>query len=214
MLTVSPTRPAVQLADSTPCRGKPGKQVSPPRSRRLRGIAIALVAMFSVCGSVGFPGVDVFLGALRFFVRRHFASRSTTHPGCPSLSRCPKWFGCPPVLLPPLSWCRMAPVDHSDSAQDPLGKDLRRPILASLVTTMNWIPGGEGGGVASTLADYLRAGEAVTRYSTSGPMSVQGPFYNRFSACFSVGVLLFRRRLGTGCELSGAAQRAGRCVVR
>ena len=61
--------------------------------------------------------------------------------------------------------------------------------LASLGYYQNWE-------LASTVADYLRAGEAVSPLQHIWSMSVQGQFYIAFLALIFGFAFLFRRRLG------------------
>src|ERR1700739_2559157 len=154
----------------------------------LRGIAIALVAMFHIWFGRVSGGVDVFLALSGFFfggkvlraalnpavslspvaevarlVRRLLPARGVVLAGCAVLTI---------LVQPETRWETFA--DQS---------------LASLGYYQNWE-------LASTVADYLRAGEAVSPLQHIWSMSVQGQFYIAFLALIFGFAFLFRRRLG------------------
>src|SRR6185312_4578965 len=130
----------------------------------LRGIAIALVAMFHVWFGRVSGGVDVFLALSGFFFGGKLL-RAALNPEA-SLSPVPEVIRLVRRLLPSLV-----------------------VVLASIGYYQNWE-------LASTVADYLRAGESVSPLQHIWSMSVQGQFYIAFLALVFSFAYLFRRRLG------------------
>ncbi len=188
-MTIFPTRPA----DAGVVR-----QAQPATENRagfyrhdldgLRGIAIALVAMFHVWFGRVSGGVDVFLALSGFFFGGKLL-RAALNPGS-SLSPVPEVVRLVRRLLPTLvvvlAGCAVLTVLIQPETRWETFAD---QSLASLGYYQNWE-------LASTVADYLRAGESVSPLQHIWSMSVQGQFYIAFLALVFGFAYLFRRRLG------------------
>jgi peptidoglycan/LPS O-acetylase OafA/YrhL len=154
----------------------------------LRGIAIALVAMFHVWFGRVSGGVDVFLALSGFFfggklLRAALNPASTLSP-VPEVVRLVRRLL--PALVVVLAGCAVLTILIQPQTRWEIFAD---QSLASLGYYQNWE-------LASTVADYLRAGESVSPLQHIWSMSVQGQFYIAFLALvFGFGYLL-RRRLG------------------
>ncbi|MGB6762040.1 acyltransferase family protein [Mycobacterium sp.] len=190
MLTVSPTRPAVAgVADSTaPAAGSPKAGFYRHDLDGLRGIAIALVAMFHVWFGRVSGGVDVFLALSGFFfggklLRAALTPASSLSP-VPEVARLVRRLL--PALVVVLAGCALLTILIQPQTRWETFAD---QSLASLGYYQNWE-------LASTVADYLRAGEAVSPLQHIWSMSVQGQFYIAFLALVFGFASLFRRRLG------------------
>jgi peptidoglycan/LPS O-acetylase OafA/YrhL len=154
----------------------------------LRGIAIALVAMFHVWFGRVSGGVDVFLALSGFFFGGKLL-RAALNPAS-SLSPMPEVNRLVRRLLPALvvvlAGCAVLTVLVQPETRWETFAD---QSLASLGYYQNWE-------LAGTVADYLRAGEAVSPLQHIWSMSVQGQFYIAFLALVFGFAYLFRRRLG------------------
>ena len=154
----------------------------------LRGIAIALVAMFHVWFGRVSGGVDVFLALSGFFFGGKLL-RAALNPEA-SLSPVPEVIRLVRRLLPSLvvvlAGCAALTILIQPQTRWETFAD---QSLASLGYYQNWE-------LASTVADYLRAGESVSPLQHIWSMSVQGQFYIAFLALVFGFAYLFRRRLG------------------
>ncbi|RDH76636.1 acyltransferase [Mycolicibacterium moriokaense] len=191
MMTLAPLRPAVAAADG-PVTG------APPADRKsgfyrhdldgLRGIAIALVAVFHVWFGRVSGGVDVFLALSGFFFGGRLLRTALT-PGS-SLSPVPEVTRLVRRLLPALVVVLAAAGVLTILIQpETRWETFADQSLASLGYFQNWE-------LANTVSDYLRAGEAVSPLQHIWSMSVQGQFYIGFLALIFGFALLFRRILG------------------
>ncbi|WP_343572377.1 acyltransferase family protein [Mycobacterium sp.] len=154
----------------------------------LRGIAIALVAMFHVWFGRVSGGVDVFLALSGFFFGGKLL-RAALNPES-SLSPVPDVVRLVRRLLPTLvvvlAGCAVLTILIQPQTRWETFAD---QSLASLGYYQNWE-------LAGTVADYLRAGESVSPLQNIWSMSVQGQFYIAFLALVFGFAYLFRRRLG------------------
>ncbi len=189
MMTVSPTRPAAAGAESAqPAMGNRKTGFYRHDLDGLRGIAIALVAMFHVWFGRVSGGVDVFLALSGFFFGGKLL-RAALNPAS-SLSPVPEVTRLVRRLLPALvvvlAGCAVLTILIQPETRWETFAD---QSLASLGYYQNWE-------LAGTVADYLRAGEAVSPLQHIWSMSVQGQFYIAFLALVFGFAYLFRRRLG------------------
>jgi peptidoglycan/LPS O-acetylase OafA/YrhL len=160
----------------------------------LRGIAIALVAMFHVWFGKVSGGVDVFLALSGFFFGGKLL-RAALNPAS-SLSLAPQVTRLARRLLPALVVVLAAGAVLTILVQPQTRwETYADQSLASLGYYQNWE-------LSTTVADYLRAGEAVSPLQHIWSMSVQGQFYIAFLVLVFGFGYLFRRRLGT--RLRGA----------
>jgi len=154
----------------------------------LRGIAIALVAMFHVWFGRVSGGVDVFLALSGFFFGGKLL-RAALNPAS-SLDPVPEVIRLVRRLLPTLvvvlAGCALLTVLIQPETRWETFAD---QSLASLGYYQNWE-------LAGTVADYLRAGESVSPLQHIWSMSVQGQFYIAFLVLVFGFAYLFRRRLG------------------
>src|ERR1700744_243339 len=188
-MTVSLTRPAdARVAPSAQTAPENRAGLSLPDLDGLRGVALALVAMFHVWFGRVSGGVDVFLALSGFFFGGKLL-RAALNPGS-SLSPAPEVIRLVRRLLPALvvvlAGCALLTVLIQPETRWETFAD---QSLASLAYYQNWE-------LASTVADYLRAGEAVSPLQHIWSMSVQGQFYIAFLALVFGFAFLFRRRLG------------------
>jgi peptidoglycan/LPS O-acetylase OafA/YrhL len=196
MMTVSPTRPAVVgIADSAqPAAGNRTAGFYRHDLDGLRGIAIALVAMFHVWFGRVSGGVDVFLALSGFFFGGKLL-RAALNPAS-SLSPVPEVVRLVRRLLPALvvvlAGCAVLTVLIQPQTRWETFAD---QSLASLGYYQNWE-------LANTVADYLRAGEAVSPLQHIWSMSVQGQFYIAFLALVFGSAFLFRRRVGNRLRMA------------
>nr|WP_082992964.1 acyltransferase family protein [Mycobacterium sp. 1245111.1] len=188
-MTISPTRPAdacVAHQAQTATENRAGFYRHDLDG--LRGIAIALVAMFHVWFGRVSGGVDVFLALSGFFFGGKLL-RAALNPES-SLSPVPEVIRLVRRLLPALvvvlAGCALLTVLIQPETRWETFAD---QSLASLGYYQNWE-------LASTVADYLRAGESVSPLQHIWSMSVQGQFYIAFLAMVFGFAYLFRRRLG------------------
>jgi peptidoglycan/LPS O-acetylase OafA/YrhL len=153
----------------------------------LRGIAIALVAVFHVWFGRVSGGVDVFLALSGFFFGGKIL-RAALNPDVPlspvaEVTRLVRRLL--PALVVVLAGCGLLTVLVQPETRWETFAD---QSLASLGYYQNWE-------LASTAADYLRAGEAVTPLQHIWSMSVQGQFYVAFLALVAGCAYALRGRL-------------------
>jgi peptidoglycan/LPS O-acetylase OafA/YrhL len=191
MMTLAPPRPA----PPTVRRPAPRVATSPRGARAsvfyrhdldgLRGIAIALVAVFHVWFGRVSGGVDVFLALSGFFFGGRLLRTALT-PGA-SLWPVPEVTRLVRRLLPALVVVLAASAVLTILIQpETRWETFADQSLASLGYFQNWE-------LANTASDYLRAGEAVSPLQHIWSMSVQGQFYIAFLALIFLSALLFRR---------------------
>ncbi|BBZ07717.1 acyltransferase [Mycolicibacterium doricum] len=154
----------------------------------LRGIAIALVAVFHVWFGRVSGGVDVFLALSGFFFGGRLLRAALTPTA--SLAPVPEMRRLVRRLLPALVVVLAASAVLTILVQpETRWETFADQSLASLGYYQNWE-------LASTASDYLRAGEAVSPLQHIWSMSVQGQFYIAFLLLvFGLGFPL-RRLLG------------------
>jgi peptidoglycan/LPS O-acetylase OafA/YrhL len=160
----------------------------------LRGIAIALVAMFHVWFGRVSGGVDVFLALSGFFFGGKVL-RATLDPRV-SLSPVSEVIRLVRRLLPALVVVLAAGAILTILVQPETRWEMfADQSLASLGYYQNWE-------LAHTASSYLRAGEAVSPLQHIWSMSVQGQFYIGFLGLVLLFGFLFRRVLGKYMRLS------------
>ncbi|MGO9381540.1 MAG: acyltransferase family protein [Mycobacterium sp.] len=138
----------------------------------LRGIAIALVAVFHIWFGRVSGGVDVFLALSGFFFGGKIL-RAALNPGV-SLSPVAEVIRLVRRLLPALVVVLAACAVLTILVQpETRWETFADQSLASLGYYQNWE-------LANTASDYLRAGEAVSPLQHIWSMSVQGQFYIGF----------------------------------
>jgi peptidoglycan/LPS O-acetylase OafA/YrhL len=153
----------------------------------LRGIAIALVAMFHIWFGRVSGGVDVFLALSGFF----FGGKILRAALDPALSLSPVAEAIRlirrlvPALVVVLAGCALLTILVQPQTRWETFAD---QSLASLGYYQNWE-------LASTASDYLRAGEAVSPLQHIWSMSVQGQFYIAFLLLVAGCAYLLRRLL-------------------
>lgn len=154
----------------------------------LRGIAIALVAMFHVWFGRVSGGVDVFLALSGFFfggkVLRAALNPATSLSPLPEVVRLIRRLL--PALVVVLAGCAVLTILVQPQTRWEAFAD---QSMASLGYYQNWL-------LANTVADYLRAGEAVSPLQHIWSMSVQGQFFIAFLGVVFGLAFLLRRRLG------------------
>src|SRR6478752_7533052 len=154
----------------------------------LRGIAIALVAIFHIWFGRGSGGVDVFLALSGFFLVGRLLRGAINPSG--SLAPGPELTRLFRRLLPALVVVLAASAVLTILVQpETRWETFADQSLASLGYFQNWE-------LANTASDYLRAGEAVSPLQHIWSMSVQGQFYIAFLALIFSFALMFRRFLG------------------
>lgn len=155
----------------------------------LRGIAIALVAMFHIWFGRVSGGVDVFLALSGFFFGGKIL-RAALNPAV-SLSPVAEIVRLirrlVPALVVVLAGCAVLTILVQPQTRWETFAD---QSLASLGYYQNWE-------LANTASDYLRAGESVSPLQHIWSMSVQGQFYVAFLLLISGCAVLFRRPLKT-----------------
>jgi peptidoglycan/LPS O-acetylase OafA/YrhL len=154
----------------------------------LRGVAIALVAMFHIWFGRVSGGVDVFLALSGFFfggrlLRAALVPGGSLAPG-PEVKRLVRRLV--PALVVVLAACTVLTILVQPETRWEAFAD---QSLASLGYYQNWE-------LADTASNYLRAGEAVSPLQHIWSMSVQGQFYIAFLALIFGWAYLFRKRLG------------------
>ena len=153
----------------------------------LRGIAIALVAIFHVWFGRVSGGVDVFLALSGFFFGSSLL-RTALRPGA-SLSPWPHVKRLARRLLPALVTVLAAAAVLTVLIQPQTRWVAANQCLASLGYYQNWE-------LSATASDYLRAGETVSPLQHIWSMSVQGQFYISFLLLI-LGFTAAFRRLGS-----------------
>jgi peptidoglycan/LPS O-acetylase OafA/YrhL len=160
----------------------------------LRGIAIALVAVFHVWFGRVSGGVDVFLALSGFFFGGRLLRTALT-PGT-SLWPVPEVTRLVRRLLPALVVVLASSAVLTILIQpETRWEAFADQSLASLGYFQNWE-------LANTASDYLRAGEAVSPLQHIWSMSVQGQFYIGFLALIFLFAYLLRRLLGKYMRIS------------
>lgn len=192
MSTLTLTRPT-----ATALTGPTDDAPAPPRRTvlyrhdldGLRGVAIALVAIFHVWFGRVSGGVDVFLALSGYFFGSSLLRTALT-PGS-SLSPRPMLVRLARRLLPALVVVLAAAAVLTVLIQPQTRwETFADQCLASLGYYQNWE-------LATTASNYLRASEAVSPLQHIWSMSVQGQFYVSF-LLLTLGVAaLLRRRLGS-----------------
>jgi peptidoglycan/LPS O-acetylase OafA/YrhL len=197
MLTLTPTRLAPYTVHAPATAARNGGRKS--GSYRLdldglRGIAIALVAMFHVWFGRVSGGVDVFLALSGFFFGGKLL-RLALNPDA-LLSPLPEVVRLMRRLLPALVVVLAASAVLTILVQPQTRwETFADQSLASLGYYQNWE-------LANTASSYLRAGEAVSPLQHIWSMSVQGQFYIAFLALVGLFACLFRRVLGKYMRIS------------
>ncbi|CAN5589927.1 acyltransferase family protein [soil metagenome] len=159
----------------------------------LRGVAIALVAVFHVWFGRVSGGVDVFLVLSGFFFGGRLLRNALTpglplHPGREVMRLVRR-------LLPALVVVLAASAVLTILIQpETRWESFADQSLASLGYYQNWE-------LANTASDYLRAGETVSPLQHIWSMSVQGQFYIAFLVLIFVLTFLLRRPLGRHLRL-------------
>ena len=192
MLTLSPTRTVPDTASGSTTHAVMGTRASGFYRHDLdglRGVAIALVAVFHVWFGRVSGGVDVFLALSGFFfggrlLRTALNTRASLSP-VPEVKRLVR------RLLPALVVVLAASAVLTILIQpETRWETFADQSLASLGYYQNWE-------LATTASNYLRAGEAVSPLQHIWSMSVQGQFYIAFLALIFGFAYLLRSRLGT-----------------
>src|SRR5271165_30583 len=197
MITLSPSRPVsatVPAAVLTPATGTRRAGFYRHDLDGLRGVAIALVAIFHVWFGRVSGGVDVFLVLSGFFfggsvLRTALTPNSSLSP-VRELRRLVRRLL--PALVVVLAGSAVLTILVQPQTRWETFAD---QSLASLGYYQNWE-------LASTASNYLRAGEAVSPLQHIWSMSVQGQFYVAFLALVFSFTLVFRRVLGKYLRVS------------
>ena len=188
MMTLAPPRPAPLTVPGPTPRAAMGTRKSGFYRHDLdglRGVAIALVAVFHVWFGRVSGGVDVFLALSGFFFGGRLLRTALT-PGA-SLWPVPEVTRLVRRLLPALVVVLAASAVLTILIQpETRWETFADQSLASLGYFQNWE-------LANTASDYLRAGEAVSPLQHIWSMSVQGQFYIAFLALIFLFAFLFRR---------------------
>ena len=188
MMTLAPPRPAPVTVPGPAPHASMGTRKSGFYRHDLdglRGIAIALVAVFHVWFGRVSGGVDVFLALSGFFFGGRLLRTALT-PGA-SLWPVPEVTRLVRRLLPALVVVLAASAVLTILIQpETRWETFADQSLASLGYFQNWE-------LANTASDYLRAGEAVSPLQHIWSMSVQGQFYIAFLALIFLFAFLFRR---------------------
>lgn len=154
----------------------------------LRGVAIALVAVFHVWFGRVSGGVDVFLALSGFFfggkIIRAALNPAVTLSPVSEVTRLVRRLV--PALVVVLAGCAVLTILVQPETRWETFAD---QSLASLGYYQNWE-------LANTASDYLRAGEAVSPLQHIWSMSVQGQFYVGFLLLIAGCAYVFRRPLG------------------
>ncbi|WP_349268994.1 acyltransferase [Mycolicibacterium parafortuitum] len=197
MMTLAPARPArpASPGPTPPASAPPASGMGTRTSGfyrhdldGLRGVAIALVAVFHVWFGRVSGGVDVFLVLSGFFfggrlLRNAIDPGTVLHP-VSEISRLIR------RLLPALVVVLAASAVLTILIQpETRWETFADQSLASLGYYQNWE-------LANSAADYLRAGETVSPLQHIWSMSVQGQFYIAFLALIVLTGAVFRRMFG------------------
>jgi peptidoglycan/LPS O-acetylase OafA/YrhL len=189
MLTLPATRPTAVWQPAAAARPDRKSAFYRHDLDGLRGIAIALVAMFHVWFGRVSGGVDVFLALSGFFFGGKVL-RTALNPGS-SLSPVPEVIRLVRRLLPALVVVLAGSAVLTILIQPQTRwETFADQSLASLGYYQNWE-------LARTAGDYLRAGEAVSPLQHIWSMSVQGQFYIAFLALVFGCAYALRRSLGS-----------------
>jgi len=179
MTTLAPTRPVMGTRKSGFYRHD---------LDGLRGIAIALVAVFHIWFGRVSGGVDVFLALSGFFFGGRLL-RNVLTPGA-TMSPSTEVVRLVRRLLPALVVVLAASAVLTILVQpETRWETFADQSLASLGYYQNWE-------LANTASNYLRAGEAVSPLQHIWSMSVQGQFYISFLILIFGWAYLFRGLLG------------------
>ncbi len=171
----------------------------------LRGVAIALVAVFHVWFGRVSGGVDVFLVLSGFFFGGRLLRGALT-PGA-SLRPVPEIKRLVRRLLPAMVVVLAASAVLTILIQpETRWETFADQSLASLGYYQNWE-------LANSAADYLRAGEAVSPLQHIWSMSVQGQFYIAFLALILVFAFAFRRLFGSHMRAAFVVLLAGLTIA-
>ncbi|OBG58134.1 acyltransferase family protein [Mycobacterium sp. E3339] len=187
MPTLSP--PCTPVATAEPvAKGARGEGFYRYDLDGLRGIAIALVAVFHIWFGRVSGGVDVFLALSGFFfggkIIRAALNPAVTLSPVAELTRLVRRLV--PALVVVLAGCAVLTILVQPETRWETFAD---QSLASLGYYQNWE-------LANTASDYLRAGESVSPLQHIWSMSVQGQFYVGFLLVIAGCAYLFRRPLG------------------
>ncbi|MGV0993979.1 MAG: acyltransferase family protein [Mycobacterium sp.] len=192
MMLLTPSRQAAPAPPSSPAgavsTGSRGESSYRHDLDGLRGVAIALVALFHVWFGRVSGGVDVFLALSGFFFGSSLLRKALT-PGS-ALSPWPQIKRLGRRLLPALIVVLAAAMVLTIVIQPQTRwETFADQTLASLGYYQNWE-------LAATASNYLRASEAVSPLQHIWSMSVQGQFYIAFLALVLGLTALLRNRLG------------------
>jgi peptidoglycan/LPS O-acetylase OafA/YrhL len=191
MLTLAPSRPALVTVPGPDRDAATGNRKSDFYRHDLdglRGVAIALVAVFHIWFGRVSGGVDVFLALSGFFFGGRLLRTALT-PGS-SLWPVPEVIRLVRRLLPALVVVLAVSAVLTILIQpETRWETFADQSLASLGYFQNWE-------LAATASDYLRAGEAVSPLQHIWSMSAQGQFYIAFLALIFLFASLTRRLLG------------------
>jgi peptidoglycan/LPS O-acetylase OafA/YrhL len=197
MLLLSPTRSSATIdAGSIPRAVTTSRKSGSYRHDLdgLRGVAIALVAVFHVWFGRVSGGVDVFLVLSGFFFGGSLL-RNALNPES-SLSPWPEIRRLVRRLLPALVVVLAAGAVLTILVQPQTRwETFADQSLASLGYFQNWE-------LSATASNYLRAGEAVSPLQHIWSMSVQGQFYIAMLALIFGFAYLARRRLGPSLRVT------------
>lgn len=186
MQTMSPSPPPAAAADpgSSELRATGSEGFYRYDLDGLRGIAIALVAVFHIWFGRVSGGVDVFLALSGFFfggkILRAALNPDVTLSPVTEVIRLVRRLV--PALVVVLAVCAVLTILVQPQTRWETFAD---QSLASLGYYQNWE-------LANTASDYLRAGEAVSPLQHIWSMSVQGQFYVAFLLLVAGCAFLFR----------------------
>ncbi len=191
MMTLAPPRPAARTGATPDTKPKLGTRESGFYRHDLdglRGVAIALVAVFHVWFGRVSGGVDVFLALSGFFfggrlLRSALDTSVALHPVQEVVRLVRRLL---PALIVVLAAAAVLTILIQPETRWETFAD---QSLASLGYYQNWE-------LASTAADYLRAGETVSPLQHIWSMSVQGQFYIALLAIVFALACLLRKPLG------------------
>ncbi len=187
MLTLSPPPPPIAAARPV-TMGTPATGFYRHDLDGLRGVAIALVAVFHIWFGRVSGGVDVFLALSGFFFGGKVI-RAALNPGVrmtPAADVVRLIRRLVPALVVVLAACAVLTIFVQPQTRWETFAD---QSLASLGYYQNWE-------LANTASDYLRAGEAVSPLQHIWSMSVQGQFYVAFLLLIAGCAYLFRGKMG------------------
>ncbi|BDX32534.1 acyltransferase [Mycobacterium antarcticum] len=197
MLTLSPARTVPDTGSDSTTHAVLGTRTSGFYRHDLdglRGVAIALVAVFHVWFGRVSGGVDVFLALSGFFFGGRLL-RTALKSGA-SLSPVPELKRLIRRLLPALVVVLAASAVLTILIQpETRWETFADQSLASLGYYQNWE-------LANTASNYLRAGEAVSPLQHIWSMSVQGQFYIAFLGLIFGFAYLLRNRLRSHTRLA------------